>query len=87
MEKSQHTAAYRKLTAALRQARERARLTQVDVAERLGTYASFVSKCESGERRLDVVELAELCRLYRMDLIEFLHSAGVVMGRGSATRP
>jgi transcriptional regulator with XRE-family HTH domain len=82
MEKSQHTARYRKLTTALREARERAGLTQADVAARLGTYASFVSKCESGERRLDVIELAELCKIYRTDLLTVLRTAGVIGGRG-----
>ena len=56
MEKTQHTSAYKRLTAALRKARADAGLTQAEVAEKLGLYASFVSKVESGERRLDVVE-------------------------------
>jgi transcriptional regulator with XRE-family HTH domain len=76
MEKSQHTSRYRRLTAALRKAREDAGLTQRQVAARLGVYASFVSKCESGERRLDVVELEEFCAAYELDLISFLRSAG-----------
>ena len=62
---------------ALRKAREDAGLTQLDVAERLGLYASFVSKCKSGERRLDVVELAELCHLYGVKLASFLEGAGL----------
>ncbi len=77
MRKSQHTREYKRLIAALRAAREKAGLTQDEVARRLGTYASFVSKCESGERRLDVVELAALCRLYGIDLLDFLRSAGL----------
>lgn len=61
----------------LRQVRKDARLTQTDVARRFGAHASFVSKCESGERRIDVVELAEFCRLYRISLADFLKRAGV----------
>lgn len=76
MQKSQHTRRYRQLLKALREARRAAELTQLDVAAKLGTYASYVSKCESGERRLDVVELAEFCRLYGLDLVSFLRSAG-----------
>jgi ribosome-binding protein aMBF1 (putative translation factor) len=52
---------YRRTVEPLRQAREDAGLTQQQVAERLELYASFVSKVESGERRLDVDELAGLC--------------------------
>lgn len=76
MEKSQHTRAYRRLIQALRKAREKAGLTQLDVARKLDVYASFVSKCESGERRIDVVELAAFCRIYGTDLITFLRSLG-----------
>jgi transcriptional regulator with XRE-family HTH domain len=77
MEKSQHTPQYRRLLEALRRAREAAGLTQGQVAARLKTYASFVSKCESGERRLDVIELAALCRVYHLDFFDFLRSAGL----------
>jgi transcriptional regulator with XRE-family HTH domain len=61
----------------LRTAREKAGLTQMDVVEKLGTYASFVSKVESGERRVDVVELAQLCQLYGVSLMDLLKSAGL----------
>jgi transcriptional regulator with XRE-family HTH domain len=73
MEKSQHTPEHRRLL----EAREKAGLTQGEVAERLDTYASFVSKCEAGERRLDVVELAALCRVYGADHCELLRAAGL----------
>jgi ribosome-binding protein aMBF1 (putative translation factor) len=76
-DKSQHTRAYRQLLEALRTAREQAGLKQEEVAEKLGTYASFVSKCESGERRVDVVELAMLCRIYDVNLAELLRSLGL----------
>jgi DNA-binding transcriptional regulator YiaG len=78
MRKSQHTGEYHKLLQALRAAREAVGLTQGQVARRLGTYASFVSKCESGERRLDVLELVDLCRLYKLDPVELLRSAGIL---------
>jgi ribosome-binding protein aMBF1 (putative translation factor) len=75
--KSQHTPKYEQLLKALRQARLKAGLTQGDVAEQLGTYASYVSKCESGERRIDVIELAEFCHLYGITLADILKSAGL----------
>jgi transcriptional regulator with XRE-family HTH domain len=77
MDKSQHTRKYDRLLKALRKARKDAGMTQLDVAARLGTYASYISKCESGERRIDVVELAELCNLYGVKLIELLKSVGI----------
>jgi transcriptional regulator with XRE-family HTH domain len=63
---------YRQFLNRLREARQQARLTQVQVARKLRRPQSFVSKCESGERRVDVVELAEFARLYRKRLSFFV---------------
>jgi transcriptional regulator with XRE-family HTH domain len=45
----------------LRDIRERVGLRQVDVAEAIGRPQSFVSEYEAGQRRLDLVELREVC--------------------------
>lgn len=60
MDKSIHSPDYNQLRAMLRQIRKEAGLTQVQVAGRLGKPQSFVSKYESGERRLDVIELRKV---------------------------
>jgi len=60
VEKSIYSAEYQRLCGLLRQLRHEACLTQVQVAARLGVPQSFVSKYESGERRLDVVELGHV---------------------------
>lgn len=78
MRKSQHSKRYAQLLIALRKAREDAGLTQLEVADKLGVYASYVSKCESGERRVDVVELAQFCQTYRVELTSLLRVAGIV---------
>ena len=62
---------------ALRAARLEAGLTQTDVAKRFGAHASFVSKCESGERRIDVIELSLFCQLYKVTVSDFLRSIGL----------
>jgi len=62
--RSSHTARYQVFLKRLRAARERSGLTQVQVARRLGKPQSFVSKSESGERRIDAVEAVDLARLY-----------------------
>lgn len=48
----------------LRCARLEANLTQHQVARSLGVSQSWVSKCESGERRVDILELRLLSDLY-----------------------
>jgi transcriptional regulator with XRE-family HTH domain len=60
--KSAHSEKYKALVVALRSARERAGLTQTEVARRLARPQSFVAKYERGERRLDVVEFAEITK-------------------------
>ena len=77
MQKSQHNRKYRRLLDLLRQKREGAGLTQTDVSSRLGAYSTFMTKVESGERRIDVVELSEICSLYGVKLHAFLKSAGI----------
>lgn len=74
---SSHSLRYRRVISALKQARIRAHLNQLDVAAALGVYASFVSKIESCERRLDVVEFADLCELYGVKASKILKAAGI----------
>jgi hypothetical protein len=47
-------------------------MTQVEVADKLGKPQFYVSKCESGERRADVIELAAFAALYERPLEFFL---------------
>ena len=61
MAKSLHTPEYEHFRSLLITAREKSGLTQAEVSKRLGRPQSFVSKYESGERRLDVVELVQVC--------------------------
>lgn len=60
-----------RLLALLRQARREVGLTQVDLARRIGEEQSFVSKFERGERRLDILELRQICRALGIPLDEF----------------
>lgn len=57
MEKSIFTREHATFLRLLRQAREEAGLTQVDLAAALDKSQSFVSKVERGETRLDVIQL------------------------------
>ena len=61
MVSSLHSPEYERFRLLLVAAREQAKLTQADVAARLSRPQSFVSKYETGERRLDVVEFVAVC--------------------------
>lgn len=58
--------------ALLREIRTEHSLRQKDVADRLGQPQSFVSKYESGERRLDLLELEQVCDACNTDLGTFV---------------
>jgi len=71
MEKSLFSKAYTLFLRQLRAARKTAGLTQEDLAKRLHETQSFVSKCERGERRIDVVELRAFCRAIGISFSDF----------------
>ncbi len=64
-----HSPRYSQFLKKLRAARLEAGLTQQEVARALRRPQSFMSKCESGERRVDVVELERFARLYGKKLV------------------
>ena len=57
----------KKLVAMLVEERRKAGLRQVDLAEKMGVYQSWVTHMESGQRRIDVIELIELSRAIGFD--------------------
>lgn len=72
MEKSIFTAEYEILLNLLRETRQAAEVTQVELAKRLGQSQSFVSKVEIGERRLDLIQLRTICHRLGTSLPEFV---------------
>ncbi|MBD2211897.1 helix-turn-helix transcriptional regulator [Nostoc linckia FACHB-104] len=67
-----YSAKYKTFLRRLREAREEANLTQVEVAKKLNQPQSYVSRCESGERRVDVVELSDFAIIYKKPLDYFV---------------
>ena len=73
MRKSIYTSAYRHMLSLLVQSRESSEITQASLATSLGKPQSFVSKYESGERRLDVVELIEIAEMIGIDACQIIN--------------
>lgn len=60
------------LVSLLREMRIEAGLTQVDLAARIEKDQAYVSRYESGQRRLDVLEVREICQVVGVTLEEFV---------------
>lgn len=56
----------------VRQMRVDAGLRQADLARKLAEPQSFVSRYESGDRRLDVLELRQICGVLGVSLADFI---------------
>ena len=63
---------YQELIDKLRAARAEAGLTQDEVAKRLGRSQSFVSRSETGERRVDPIELKAFASIYQKSIAYFV---------------
>lgn len=72
MAKTIRSSGHEALREALIAARKRAGLTQEQLAKRLKQHQSFVARVESGERRIDVVELVVLARAIGVNAIDLL---------------
>ncbi len=70
--KSIHTKEYAYFVERLRKARMEAGLTQVQVAKKLNRPQSHVSNVESGQQRVDVVELQRFAKMYGKDMSYFV---------------
>jgi len=56
----------------LRATRQDRRLSQREVARRLAKPPSYVNKCETGERQLNIIELRDWCGALEMPWVEFV---------------
>lgn len=72
IEKSVFTKEYELCVRQLREMRKSAGLTQQQVADRLHHHQRFVSRCETGERRLDIIELRAFCEAIGIPFKEFV---------------
>lgn len=60
------------LTASLRKMRVNAKLTQAQLATKIGQPQSYVSKYEQGEKRLDLCQLKAVCEACGTTLVFFI---------------
>jgi transcriptional regulator with XRE-family HTH domain len=70
--KSLYSREHARLVGLLRELREAAGLTQVELARSLRRPQSFISKYESGQRRLDLVELRVIAEALGTNLLDLV---------------
>lgn len=72
MPKTIYSKDHKYLVERLKKARLDANLDQVKIAKLLGKTQSYISKVESGQRRIDIVALKEFARIYKKSINYFL---------------
>lgn len=83
--KSIHTPEYPVLLELLIEIRNKAGLTQSELASSLGRSQSYVSDVERGIRRLDLLQLREYCHACNQDLVGFVRRFEKAVARGTAS--
>jgi transcriptional regulator with XRE-family HTH domain len=61
-----------KLRGLLKRIRQDKGIRQIELAEKLGVPQSFVSKYESGDRQLDILELRQVCKAVGISMQDFI---------------
>jgi transcriptional regulator with XRE-family HTH domain len=72
MAKSVQTKEYSLFVEKLRKAREEAGLSQVQVAKKLKRPQSHISNIETGQQRVDVIELQRFAKMYGKEITYFV---------------
>jgi len=72
MKKSIYSKEHKYIVEKLKRARIEAGLGQEEAARLLGRTQSYISKIESGQRRIDVVQLKSFAKIYKKRLDYFI---------------
>jgi len=72
MSKSAYSKEYKEIIECLKKARLESGLSQQEVADKLNKPQSYISKIESGERRLDVAEIKSFASIYKKSISYFI---------------
>ncbi|WP_248914536.1 helix-turn-helix domain-containing protein [Pseudomonas moorei] len=83
MPKAIYRPEYETFLTLLKARRINAGLTQVECSTALGRPQSFMSDVERGVRRLDIIQMYDLCKVLRCDLVDLIRDFvdGVETGR------
>ena len=68
------SAKHQRLVTALIKARQQSGISQKGAAKKLGVSQTWMTRLESGNRRVDVFEYIQLCRLFGIDWLSTLRA-------------
>ena len=72
MDKSIHSHLYHQVIGCLRGKREKLGITQVQLADLLKVNQTFISRVETCDRRLDIIELHHICQVLDVSFVDFI---------------
>ena len=72
MTKSVFTSAYHDFLELLIEVRQKKSITQMQLAKKLKKPQSYISKYESGERRLDIIETGDILKELDISYVDFI---------------
>ncbi|MFA6099174.1 MAG: helix-turn-helix transcriptional regulator [Patescibacteria group bacterium] len=64
---------HKKLIERIIQARKEAGFNQMEAAKRLSRSQSYISKIEVGQRKIDVIELKKIAKIYKRPMNYFIN--------------
>jgi len=71
MGKTIHSHSYATAISLLKRERVKAKVTQVEIAQRMKVTQTYISKCERKERRMDLIESMDYCHAIDLKFSEF----------------
>ena len=74
MDRTLHSPEHARLCGLLKELRQRADLTQAELAERLAVSQGLVSKLEAGEVRVDLLQLRQMLQALDVDVVAFVRA-------------
>ena len=72
MKRAIYSKEHKHLVSKLKKARKETGLDQSNAAKLLGTTQSYISKIESGQLRIDIIQLKEIAKIYKKNINYFI---------------
>lgn len=86
MKKTIHNESYKYLIFLLQQHRKAKKIKQVELSKLLGMNEKYISTVETLDRRIDVIELWNICNAIEMDFVELAKKNRYAVRNGNETR-